>query len=310
MSEGTMALKLDEVVKRFGSLRAVDGVSLEIPKGSVYGLIGPNGAGKTTTFSLVCGWLRPGAGKIDVLGVPPRQIHRLKGRFAALPQDAALPPNTSLIQSLIFYGRLQGLERGEARTAAENALELVGLKEWAKVRALTLSHGMAKRVGLAQAFLGKPELVILDEPTAGLDPKNAHHLRKLIHEMRGESTVLISSHNLYELEDLCDHAAILDRGKVVASGTMESLSASDREIVITLIDKVGEKFEKAVGALSAVKSADFDPESRELTVIFVEEIPNAAHPTTAVLEALIGVGARIEAVRKGRGLERRVLEMT
>jgi ABC-type multidrug transport system ATPase subunit len=276
----------------------------------VYGLIGPNGAGKTTTFSVVCGWLRPNSGKVEVLGTTPRKIHQLKGRFAALPQDAALPPNTSLIQSLAFYGRLQGMSRARSHAAADEALTLVGLKEWRKVRALTLSHGMAKRVGLAQAFLGKPELVLLDEPTAGLDPKNAHHLRKLIHEMRGTSTILISSHNLYELEDLCDHAAILDRGKVVASGTMASLSASDREIVVTLLDENGEKFEKAAGALSAVKSATFEPKRRELTVIFVEEIPSAAHPTTAVLEALIGVGARIESVRKGRGLERRVLEMT
>ncbi|MDF1564958.1 MAG: ABC transporter ATP-binding protein [Deltaproteobacteria bacterium] len=304
-----LALRLEEVVKRFGSLRAVDGVSLEIPVGSVYGLIGPNGAGKTTTFSLVSGWLRPNSGRVEVLGTDPRQIHRLKGRFAALPQDASLPPNTSLIQSLSYFARLQGLSRPASKVAAEEALALVGLKEWSKVRALTLSHGMAKRVGLAQAFLGKPELVLLDEPTAGLDPKNAHHLRNLIREMRGESTILISSHNLYELEDLCDHAAILDRGKVLTSGSMATLSAADREVVIVLADVDGERFAAAVEKLPQVKSASFEVKVRELTVTFGDE-PGETHLTTTVLEALIGAGARIEAVRKGRGLERRVLEIT
>ncbi len=308
-----VALRLEEVVKHFGSVRAVDGVSLEVPAGSVYGLIGPNGAGKTTTFSLICGWLHPRSGRIEVLGHPPSRLHEIKGRFSALPQDAALPPNTSLLQSLTFYARLQGVRRSEARKAAQAALEMVGLGAWGKVRAVTLSHGMAKRVGLAQAFLGKPDLVLLDEPTAGLDPKNAHHLRELIRTMREQTTVLISSHNLYELEDLCDHAAILDHGKVVEAGTMESLSAADREATVLLAEgDDGEALARATEALAIVREARWEAGTHTLTVTFVGsgEADAETHPTTAVLEALIAAGGHIEGLRRGRGLERRVLEIT
>jgi len=306
-----MALELQNLVKKFGRLRAVDGISLSVPKGSVFGLIGPNGAGKTTTFSMICGWLRPTSGEIKVLGLPPSKVSNLKGKLAALPQDAALPPNTSLESSLRFYARLQGFSASEAKAAAADALTLVGLKEWSKVRAVTLSHGMAKRVGLAQAFLGHPELVLLDEPTAGLDPKSAHHIRDIIRDLKGKATVVISSHNLYELEDLCDRAAVLDHGKVVAFGTMDSLCAADREICITLGAKVaGESLAQKVRAFSEVKEVHFDSARNELVIIFGEVAEDGSIATTKLLKELIEAGALIAAVRRGRGLERRILEIT
>ena len=235
--EGAPAIRTVGLVKHFGSVHAVDGVDLTVPRGAVFGLIGPNGAGKTTTFGLVCGWVRPSAGVVEVLGTSPRRVSVLKGRLAALPQDATLPPTTPVLSSLAYLARLQGFSGKAAKDEAARVLALVGLSKWGKVRAQGLSHGMAKRVGLAQAFIGHPEVVLLDEPTAGLDPKSAHSVRELILEMKEDrTTVVVSSHNLYELEAVCDHAAILDRGRVIAAGPMDELTAADTEFVVELAD--------------------------------------------------------------------------
>jgi ABC-2 type transport system ATP-binding protein len=306
------AIRLEGLVKHFGRVRAVDGVDLVVPKGSLFALIGPNGAGKTTTFGLVCGWLRPTGGQATVLGASPWRAVHLKGRLAALPQDAALPPNTRVLDSLAFYGRLQGLNAGRARTEAAAALDRVGLAEWGKARASSLSHGMAKRVGLAQALMGTPELILLDEPTAGLDPKSAHWVRELLRGFQGKATVVISSHNLQELEALCDHAAILDHGQVIAAGSMAELTAADSEVVITLGNAEAEieGLAAAAAALAGVSGATGDPARRTVTVRFGRGPEPAEEVITRVLTKLIASGGKIGSVSRGQGLERRVLAVT
>ncbi|MBI5545858.1 MAG: ABC transporter ATP-binding protein, partial [Deltaproteobacteria bacterium] len=180
------AIALEGVTRRYGALVAVNEVSLLIPRGAVYGLIGPNGAGKTTTFSMICGYLKPDAGAVRVLGHRAGDLGALKGRLGALPQDASLPANDLVGNALVFYARLLGMPKPQAIRAVQEGLERVGLSQWWRVRCGALSHGMAKRVGLAQAFLGSPEVVLLDEPTAGLDPKSAFHLREYIKQQRGQ----------------------------------------------------------------------------------------------------------------------------
>ena len=307
------AIRAVGLVKHFGAVHAVDGVDLTVPRGAVFGLIGPNGAGKTTTFGLVCGWVRPSAGVVEVLGTSPRQVSVLKGRLAALPQDATLPATTPVLSSLAYLARLQGFSGKAAKDEAARVLALVGLSKWGKVKAQGLSHGMAKRVGLAQAFIGHPEVVLLDEPTAGLDPKSAHSVRKLILEMKEErTTVVVSSHNLYELEAVCDHAAILDRGRVIASGPMDELTAADTEFVVELADPPEryEAFSRAVSDLEAVTAASVDPGRREMVVRFKGAEGRAPDVITAVLKVLIDGGAHVAGVHRGHGLERRVLSLT
>ncbi len=303
-----LAIETRGLKKHFGRVRAVDGIDLAVPTGSVFGLIGPNGAGKTTCFSLVCGWIRPTGGTLRVLGRAPGDVGALKGRLAALPQDAQLPPNTGLLDSLAYFARLQGMTQAEARKEAERVLELVGLAAWGKVRAATLSHGMHKRVGLAQAFIGAPELVLLDEPTAGLDPKSAAHVRETISNLKGRATVVISSHNLFELEKLCDHAAILSHGRLVAQGTMESLTAADSEVVVELGAEPPPDTEARLEALAAVRAVHV--EARRLTVRFSLEGHEPAQVTTEILRTLIDAGALVLSVQRGKGLERKVLEIT
>ncbi len=168
---GPPALDLKNVVKRFGATTAVNDVTFEVPDGSVFGLIGPNGAGKTTTFSMLAGYLAPTSGEIFVLDHSPDAVDELKGKIGVLPQDALLPATEKVGDFLVYLGRLQGMAAAEAKKAAEGVLAEVEGVEWWNTKCGALSHGMAKRVGLAQALLGDPRVVLLDEPTAGLDPR-------------------------------------------------------------------------------------------------------------------------------------------
>jgi ABC-type multidrug transport system ATPase subunit len=220
------ALRTRRLTKRFGLKSAVDDVTLTVGAGTVYGLIGPNGAGKTTTFSILAGYLRPTEGSAEVLGFAPTAVNELRSRLGVLPQDALLPSSDTVGEFLLHMGRLQDLPKDKAMESARRGLEEVSGSDWWKQRCGSLSHGMAKRVALAQAFLGDPEVVLLDEPTAGLDPRIAWEVRQVIKAKRGQRTIVISSHNLQELEEICDAAAILDRGRLVAHGTMAELTRS------------------------------------------------------------------------------------
>jgi ABC-type multidrug transport system ATPase subunit len=191
--------------------------------------------------------------------------------------------------------------------ARESLAEVAG-SDWWNTKCGALSHGMAKRVALAQALLGSPEVVLLDEPTAGLDPRVAYEVRQIVRSRRGRCTLVVSSHNLQELEQICDAAAILDHGKVVATGTMAELTATQEEIRVTLA--VGPVPIGEVREIPIVSRASFDDERRELIVGFERNRADAETVIGAVLSALLAKGARISAVAKGRGLEQRVIEMT
>lgn len=189
------------LTKRYGSKTALDDVSLQVEAGAPVALVGPNGAGKTTLMSLMCGYIQPDGGSLEILGHVPGS-RQLLGKVCALPQDALLDPNFSVGEQLSFFASLQGFSAKDARREAERVLELVELKDAARHKPTALSHGMGKRVAIAQALIGTPQLVLLDEPTAGLDPANARAVRELISHASEQTTFLISSHNLEELERL------------------------------------------------------------------------------------------------------------
>ncbi|RYE82071.1 MAG: ABC transporter ATP-binding protein, partial [Myxococcales bacterium] len=298
------AIELRQVSKQFGDKRAVDGVSLRIPAGSVSGLIGPNGAGKTTTFSMMAGYLEPTHGEVFVLDHRAGATEALKGKLGVLPQDALLPPTEKVGDFLVYLARLQGLDQAEK--AVREVLAEVEGSDWWSTPCRALSHGMAKRVGIAQAFLGSPPVVLLDEPTAGLDPKVAHQIRQIIKARRGRCTLVVSSHNLHELEEICDHASILDRGQLVVSGTMAELTASAEEVRVTLAR--GPVPEDAVRAIAGVTTVAFEPGRRELVVTFDRAAADAEEMIARVLTVLLAQQARISGVSKGRGLEQRVME--
>ncbi|MGH7434908.1 MAG: ATP-binding cassette domain-containing protein, partial [Polyangiaceae bacterium] len=212
--------------------------------------------------------------------------------------------------------RLQDVPAARAEEVARRALEEVAGRDWWRQRCGALSHGMAKRVGLAQAFLGDPEMVLLDEPTAGLDPKVAFEVRELIASKRGRATIVVSSHNLHELEALCDSAAILDRGRLMASARMAELTAANEQIRVLFAPGTrrgsgdGEVPLNELRGLTMVKTVDFDDEGLALHVGFERKDADAETVIGAVLWVLLQKKVRISGVSKGRGLEQRVMDLT
>ena len=190
---------------------ALSNVTFELDAGEPIGLVGPNGAGKTTLLSILTGFLHPTSGIVRLFGQLPGAT-QLIGKVSALPQDAKLDPSFTIIEQLVFYARLQGLTTQQANLEAGRVLEEVSLKEAAHEKPQVLSHGMAKRVAIAQAMIGKPALILLDEPTAGLDPVNVRTVRTIIAEQSTATTFIISSHDLAELDRLCQHILLLENG--------------------------------------------------------------------------------------------------
>ncbi len=292
--------------KQYGPVVAVDALDLEVPRGSLYGLLGPNGAGKSTTFGVMCGFLRPTAGSATVLGVPSRELHRLRGRVTALPQDAAFPRNVSVLAQLTHFARLAGLPASSARSEAQRVLELVGMSGAQNRRGGELSHGMAKRVGLAQALLASPEVIFLDEPTAGLDPASSRQLKDLIAKLAPTVTVVLSSHNLSEVQEICTHGAILDRGKLVAHGTLDELTRRGAEVAIDIRDGAQVPREKLVQLFGKDAVSQDGP---RLRITFSSQ-SDPAEVIGRALRVLLDHQVPVLGVHRGTSLERTFLEVT
>ena len=218
------ALETRNLVKCYGRRRVLDGFTLAVPRGAVLGLVGANGAGKTTWMMTAAGLLRPASGTIDMLGDGPFNAAVHAGRFALLPQDSELPLEATPMGLFYRFGRLQGLSSEAARRSACDVLKAVNLADRAKSSIRSLSHGMRTRVRVAQCFLGNPELVLLDEPLNGLDPLEADRLRRFIRVCAGKQTIVISSHNLHDVEQLCTHVAFVEDGRVVRMDTLNALT--------------------------------------------------------------------------------------
>jgi ABC-2 type transport system ATP-binding protein len=297
------AIELFQVSKRFGEKVAVKTVTLSIPQGQVYGLIGPNGAGKTTTFSMMCGYLYPTEGTLKVMGVDPATPGALKGKLGALPQDAILPPGWEVGRLLTYWARLSQLPQPEQEARA--ALEKVGLAEAWTVQTQALSHGMAKRTAMAQALMGQPPLVLLDEPTSGLDPRIAGQVRQVIRDMKGKQTVVVSSHNLQELEELCDAAAILDRGALAKAGTMSELTGQGAEFRVQIAS--GQVLLPELTQLPGVTEAQIEAPGVLLVRFSGQHKPEEVISRT--VGHLLQTGVLILGVSRGQKLEERVLQI-
>ncbi len=291
------ALRLRGVRKRYGRTVALDGLDLDVPRGCLLGLIGPNGAGKTTTFGVVSGAVRPDAGTIDVLGEGPFDPSRHVGRVTVLPQDCELSPHSSARQLLTFYARLAGMSGDRARRDADRVLELVRLEDRADARVRQLSHGMRRRLAVAQALLGEPELVLLDEPTGGLDPHLVVEMREVLRAQRGERTLVVSSHILADLEAVCDRVAFLESGRCVHGGAVDEVTRRGGVVRIRL----AEALDPAVAAEIAGERTH-RIEGGELVVEPADEEDLAAL-NAALLPRLIERGARVLEVRSGESLE-------
>lgn len=300
------ALAFEGVVKRYGwsGEKALDGLTFSIPRGVISGFVGPNGAGKTTSFSVVSGYLAPDAGQVRILDREGFDAHALKGRLGVLPQDAELSDRHTPRELLVHLARLQGMPARAARTEADRVLELVQLGPRSNWRIASLSHGMRRRVAVGTALLGSPELVLLDEPMNGLDPLQARSLRDALAGLRGRQTLVVSSHNLDELERLCDHVVMIDRGRCLRQGTTEEVTGRGA-LVEWLV--VGPPPLDALHA--ALPGHAFTHDGGMLT----QHAPEGADLDAAsvtVMRALVDAGVALREVRRGVGLERRFLSDT
>ena len=299
------AIEMKQATRVFGgTVVAVDGVSLSVETGECFGLIGPNGAGKTTSFALMCGFLRPTRGEVRVMGQVPTRPGALKRRLGVLPQDAVLPFGVKVGWLLTFWGRLSGLPEPERE--AREALERMDLPQAWGMQPQELSHGMGKRVAMAQALMGAPPVLLLDEPTSGLDPKIAAHVRNVIRDAKGRQTVVVSSHNLQELEELCDRAAILDRGKLQQLATISEMTSRSAEFRVQIAR--GQVPLEEVKALKGCTGANL-PKENILLVQFDAKVSPDEEMITATLQLLIARGVLVLGVTRGRRLEERVLEL-
>ena len=216
--------------------RALEGLSLEIPSGGVFGLLGPNGAGKSTTLKLLVDLLRPTAGRAELLGRPPGDLDA-RSRLGFLPEHPTFYDHLTAEEVLTYFAGLFGLTGADRRRRVSDMLDRVGLGADRRRPLRQYSKGMVQRVGLAQALINDPELIILDEPMSGLDPVGRRDIRQLILTLRDQGrTVLFSSHILSDAESLCSAVGILARGRLVANGTLSDLTAGGRggsEVVVT-----------------------------------------------------------------------------
>ncbi len=219
---------LDGLTKRFGPLTAVDQVSFSVDKGNVLGFLGPNGAGKSTTMKMVAGFLEPTSGYAEVAGfdVLTSPVN-VKKRIGYLPEGAPTYGDMTPASFLDFIAEIRGYDGAEKLRRIASVVERVRLKEVLNQPIDTLSKGYKRRVGLAQALVHDPDVLILDEPTDGLDPNQKHHVRALIQEMAPDKAIVVSTHILEEVEAVCSRAIIISEGRVVADGTPEDLLKQD-----------------------------------------------------------------------------------
>lgn len=225
--EGTPMLELRGVVKRYGSFEAVKGLDLRAERGEIFGFLGPNGAGKTTTIRMVAGVLRPTAGQVLVGGLDMAlEPEAAKAKVGYIPDRPYLYEKLSGGEFLRFVAGLWGKDGAEADRRAERLLELFSLTEWRDELIESYSHGMRQKVLIASALIHQPELIVVDEPMVGLDPRSAKLLKDLLQTFVDEGgTVFLSTHTLEVAEALCDRISIIQGGEIIASGTMEELRA-------------------------------------------------------------------------------------
>lgn len=310
-------IEVQNLSKRYGALVAVDELTFQVGRGEVVGFLGPNGAGKTTTLRILAGFLGATSGVVRIAGHDVSE-HPLEARrcIGYLPEACPLYGEMRVKEYLMFRAELKRVPRASRASAVQRAAELALIWDYRDVLIAHLSKGLRQRVGVADALLGSPPLLILDEPTSGLDPNQIREMRALVRQLATEHTIVVSTHVLSEVESTCDRAIVLDRGRVVAQGSIEDLRAGQRARGVTvnvhgpaLAAQLGlnAPLITALGTLLGSGSVRFvEGESPAHGVLHVRFAPEASagEQVEAVVAELVHAGVGVREVRlEGADLE-------
>lgn len=280
----------DSISRNYSELKAVDDVSFTIARGEVVGLLGHNGAGKTTIMKMITGYLEPTSGEIEVDGLRVgRDTRAVQARIGYLPENCPLWPEMTVIDYLEFQAHLRGVPKKEVGASVVQAIRRTALKEKALATIQTLSRGYRQRVGVAQAILHEPDIVILDEPTNGLDPTQILHMRELIRELATVSTVIVSTHILQEVQAVCQRVLIMRAGNLVLDSRMEDLQGGHR-LRVTVDNPEAAGYLGRLESISSVRAeAAGDGRSGYLLEAGAEAAPEIASAVVAAGDRLFGL---------------------
>ena len=241
-------IEVSHLTKQYGNHLAVDDVSFTVADGQICGLLGPNGAGKSTIMNILTGYLSATSGQVTVAGHPlPEEADAAKACVGYLPEQPPLYPEMTVQEYLTFAAELKGVKKAERKEQVCRAARRTGLEAVLPRLIRSLSKGYRQRVGVAQALLGSPQLIILDEPTVGLDPAQVIELRRLIRELGRTHTVILSSHILSEVQAVCQQVLILSKGRLAASGSLQELTADGRSLEEVFLELTGGETEESTG---------------------------------------------------------------
>lgn len=269
-----MELRLDRLTKQFGSAIAVDRLSATLTPG-VYGLLGANGAGKTTLMRMICDVLKPTSGSVVWNGAPIERLgERYRSVLGYLPQDFGYYPDFSALDFMLYLSALKGLDSKAAKRRSMELLDLVGLKNVAKRKVKTFSGGMKQRLGIAQAVINDPQVLVLDEPTAGLDPKERVRFRNLISALAQDKVVILSTHIVSDVEYIADEILIMRAGQIVASGTIEEILAQVSGVVWECV--VTPREADVMSARMAVGNVRYDHAGMAIVRIVSDTAPHSS----------------------------------
>lgn len=301
----TLAIETKGLTKAFGSQKAVDSISLSVPTGSVFGFLGPNGSGKTTTIRMLLGLAEATSGEITLLGHPiPKQLEQALPKVGALVEGPAFYPYMSGRNNLF---RMDAADRNsnpkDRGERVDAALHRVGLSNAAKKKVHAYSLGMKQRLGLANALLKPRQILILDEPTNGLDPQGTREVRNLIRSLAAEGiTIFVSSHLLFEIEQLCSHLAVMTAGKIVAQGSLAELSSHGQT---RLILRVSDK-DRTVASLALEGVTDFSQEGNRIVANVPSDFDSAS-----LNKSLVSSGVQVSEIRlENPSLEEYFVDLT
>jgi ABC-2 type transport system ATP-binding protein len=292
------AIQVAGLSKRFDDVVAVDALTLTVEEGQIFGLLGPNGAGKTTTLRALTGLIRPTAGQVRIFGEIVGPGAPILRRVGALIENPGFVPHLSGLTNLEVFWKAGGQRLNEADL--DRALDVAGLGDAIRRKVKTYSHGMRQRLAIAQALLGHPDVLVLDEPTTGLDPQQMREMREVVRRIAGGgATVLLSSHLLSEVEQVCTHAAVIDRGRLVATGTVAELMGSVTTVYVEVDDP--RLATEVLANLPGVKRVDQDGAG---LLVELDGVPRKE-----VVRALVLGGVGVETAMSRHGLEDAYISM-